>query len=76
MRHLPQFAVPIGVDGLPVEPTTAFDLLADLLLNVVTAAQASPTTRRAICERAQVFMADLEGEVFQASGQPVGTMHA
>ena len=61
--NLPDFKAPSGSFGLPVEPGAAFDLLSDVLLNLVNAACHDPQYRDALMGRVLALVADLEDEV-------------
>ena len=61
--NLPDFKAPSGTFGLPVEPGAAFDLLSDVLLNLVTAARNDTKYRDALMGRVLALVADLEEEV-------------
>jgi hypothetical protein len=63
MKHPPDYEVPTSSLGLPAEPGVAFDLLSDVLLNLVTTARKDPQYRDALMGRALAFVADLEEEV-------------
>ena len=63
MRTGPQvWPGPVRLDGRPVEPVEAFDLLADMMLNVVTASLGDPKQRQVLMERWAVFVEDVEEE--------------
>jgi len=63
MNLPPMPDVPTDRSGLPVEPGLAFDLLSDLLLNLITTARQDPQYRDALMGRALVLIADLEEEI-------------
>ena len=63
MNYPPDHEVPTSSFGLPAEPGVAFDLLSDVLLNLVTAARKDPEYRDALMGRALAFVSDLEEEV-------------
>lgn len=63
MNRPPDHEVPTSCFGLPAEPGVAFDLLSDVLLNLVTAARQDPEYRDALMGRALALVADLEEEV-------------
>lgn len=63
MNRLPDHEVPTSSFGLPAEPGVAFDLLSDVLLNLVTAARHDPQYRDALMGRALALVSDLEEAV-------------
>ncbi len=63
MNHSPDHEVPTSTFGLPAEPGVAFDLLSDVLLNLVAAARRDPQYRDALMGRTLALVADLEDEV-------------
>ncbi len=63
MNHPPDHEVPTSSFGLPAEPGVAFDLLSDVLLNLLPAARKAPEYRDALMGRALAFVSDLEEEV-------------
>ncbi len=69
MNRTPHFEIPTSTFGLPAEPAVAFDLLSDVLLNLVTAARTDPVYRDALMGRALALVADLEEEVREVERQ-------
>ena len=63
MNRPPDHEIPTSSFGLPAEPGVAFDLLSDVLLNLVTAARQDPVYRNALMGRALALVSDLEEEV-------------
>ena len=63
MNRSPDSKVPTSSFGLPAEPGVAFDLLSDVLLNLVAAARRDPQYRDALMGRTLALLADLEDEV-------------
>lgn len=63
MNRLPDHEVPTSSFGLPAEPGVAFDLLSDVLLNLVTAARHDPQYRDTLMGRALALVSDLEEAV-------------
>lgn len=63
MNRPPDHGVPTSGLGLPAETGVAFDLLSDVLLNLVTAARKNPQYRDALMGRVLALVADLEEEV-------------
>lgn len=54
---------PMTAGGLPAEPGEAFDLLSDLVVNMLTLAHRDPTVRDALVSRAVTLCEDIEDEV-------------
>lgn len=55
--------LPTGSFGLPVEPGAAFDLLGDVVLNLLTVARTDPEYRDALMGAALALARDIEDEV-------------
>ena len=62
MIQPPAFEEPTDRSGLPADPGLAFDMLSDVLLNMVTVARKNTHQRDVLMGRVLTLIADLEEE--------------